>query len=228
MLERLLESKSRNERSVVGTIVSVTAHTALIAAALYATAQARAKPARTPEIVRPVYFPTPESPATRATRSTTTSRPFDRNTLTFVAPRIDVSISPVDMSAVVTRPSDFGTSPIGAAGAATGNGTSVGANGPFLAEQVEKQAEVAPGNTPPRYPEVLRSAGVEGKVVAVFIVDERGRAEEESIRLVSSDNRLFQDAVRAALSRMRFVPAELRGRKVRQLVQIPFVFSLAR
>ena len=227
MLETLLESKSRSERSVAGTIVSVTAHTALIAAALYATAQARAKPAGTPQVVRPVYFPMPESPSTRATRATT-PRPFDRNTLTFVAPRIDVNISPVDITAVITRPGDFGTSPIGAAGATTGEGTNVGANGPFLAEQVEKQAEVAPGNTPPRYPEVLRSAGVEGKVVAVFIVDERGRAEEETIRLVSSDNRLFQDAVRAALSRMRFVPAELRGRKVRQLVQIPFVFWLAR
>jgi hypothetical protein len=40
MLETLLESRSRREGSAGGAIVSVTAHTALIAVAVYATAQA--------------------------------------------------------------------------------------------------------------------------------------------------------------------------------------------
>ena len=40
MLERLLESRSKPERSVGGTIASVTGHTVLVAAALYATGQA--------------------------------------------------------------------------------------------------------------------------------------------------------------------------------------------
>jgi protein TonB len=39
---------------------------------------------------------------------------------------------------------------------------------------------------------------------------------------------LFEDAVRVALRRMRFIPAEVGGRRVRQLVQMPFVFTLAR
>jgi protein TonB len=70
--------------------------------------------------------------------------------------------------------------------------------------------------------------GVEGRVSAEFVVNEQGRAEEESIRFVRSDNRLFNDAVRAALLRMRFIPAEVGGRKVRQLVEMPFVFAIAR
>jgi periplasmic protein TonB len=45
---------------------------------------------------------------------------------------------------------------------------------------------------------------------------------------VRSDNRLFEDAVKEALRRMRFISAEAGGRKVRQLVQMPFVFTLAR
>jgi len=85
-----------------------------------------------------------------------------------------------------------------------------------------------PGTPPPRYPEVLRSSGVEGQVVAVFVVNEMGRAEADSIRFSRSDNRLFEDAVKESLRRMRFVPAEIGGRKVRQLVQMPFVFTLAR
>jgi periplasmic protein TonB len=32
--------------------------------------------------------------------------------------------------------------------------------------------------------------------------------------------------VRTALRRMRFVPAQIGGKKVRQLVQMPFVFTL--
>jgi protein TonB len=75
---------------------------------------------------------------------------------------------------------------------------------------------------------VLRSSGVEGKVIAQFVVDEQGRAEEGSLRFVSSDNRLFEDAVRVALVRMRFIAAEIGGVKVRQLVQMPFVFTLSR
>jgi len=69
---------------------------------------------------------------------------------------------------------------------------------------------------------------VEGSVVAVFVVDEKGRAEMDSVRFVGSGNALFQDAVRAALPRMRFVPAEIAGQKVRQLVQMPFVFTIDR
>jgi protein TonB len=34
--------------------------------------------------------------------------------------------------------------------------------------------------------------------------------------------------VRRALARMRFVPAEAGGRKVSQLVEMPFVFTLSR
>jgi len=85
-----------------------------------------------------------------------------------------------------------------------------------------------PGSAPPRYPEILRSSGVEGQVIAEFVVDESGRAEQESIRFMRSDNPLFENAVKQALHRMRFVPAEIGGRKVRQLVLMPFVFTLAR
>ncbi|MGH7603481.1 MAG: energy transducer TonB [Gemmatimonadaceae bacterium] len=98
----------------------------------------------------------------------------------------------------------------------------------FRADQVERQAALVPGNAPPEYPEVLRRSGVEGTVVATFIVGTDGRAETDSIRFVRSDNRLFEDAVRIALKRMRFVPAEAAGRRVRQLVQMPFVFTLAK
>ncbi len=98
----------------------------------------------------------------------------------------------------------------------------------FTADQVEKQVSLISGSASPRYPEALRIAGVEGQVVARFVVDGEGRVEEGTVKFVRSDNPLFDDAVRSALSRMRFAPAEIAGKKVRQLVEMPFVFALSR
>jgi periplasmic protein TonB len=129
---------------------------------------------------------------------------------------------------VLSKPGDFRTGPITDTGSnAGGEGLTPGGS-PLRADQVEKQASVVAGSAAPRYPETLRSSGVEGQVTAVFVVDEHGRAEESSIRFVRSDNQLFEDAVRLALRRMRFHAAEVAGKKVKQLVQMPFVFTLAR
>jgi protein TonB len=229
MLETLLESKSRRERSAGGAIVSVTAHTALIAAALYATAQARVQPARIPEIVHPVYFPREPIPVQPGSTVTSPQRRFDIHRVRFVAPNVDIKVPSVDITTVMSKPGDFSPGPIASSGSNDGRengGNSTGS--PFLAEQVEKQVGVVAGSPPPRYPEMLRSSGVEGQVIAQFVVDEQGRAEEGSVRFVRSDNQLFEGAVRVALRQMRFIPAEVGGVKVRQLVQMPFVFTLSR
>lgn len=233
MLENLLESRSKKARSVGGVISSVTAHTALIGAALYATAHARVPPAGIPEVVRPFFIP-PARSTTRATPTPVAPPTTDGRRLNFIEPRFDIRIPLVDISAavstsVISKPGDF------TPGSITANGTNVGNGGfaaagdtPFRADQVEQQVSVVSGSAPPRYPEVLRNSGVEGQVTALFIVDEQGRAEESSVRFLRSDNRLFEEAVRVALRRMRFNPALAGGRKVRQLVQMPFVFTLAR
>jgi len=229
MLETLLESNSKKSRSIAGAITSVAAHTALIVAAVYATAQARSERHTPPQTVRPVYIPRPITP-TRVKSATTPSqaRPIARR-LIFVEPNLSIDVPSIDAAGIVAKPSDFPTTSVGADIPGAGGDGGIGAtDAPFRAEQVEKQVALVPGGAPPRYPEVLRSSGVEGQVIALFVVDEHGRSEEASIRFVRSDNRLFEDAVRVALRRMRFIPAEVGGRRVRQLVQMPFVFTLAR
>ena len=69
---------------------------------------------------------------------------------------------------------------------------------------------------------------VEGTVLAQFVVDTTGRADVSTFTALRSDNALFTSAVRAALGRMRFLPAEVGGRKVPQLVQQPFQFTVTR
>ena len=80
----------------------------------------------------------------------------------------------------------------------------------------------------PRYPEVLKAAGVEGEVVATFVVDTTGRADGSSFRILKSPNELFGAAVRTALPNMRFLPAEVAGKKVKQQVQQAFVFAIVK
>jgi periplasmic protein TonB len=94
--------------------------------------------------------------------------------------------------------------------------------------QVEKQVAPAPGNSGPRYPDMLRSANVEGEVLAQFVVDTTGRVENGSVKILKSSHDLFTTSVRQALNGMRFYPAEIGGRKVKQLVQQPFNFTLTR
>jgi len=229
MLGTLLESKAKKEGSQTGVALSVGAHSVLIGAALYATAQARPELSKPAEMVRPLYFPPPVH-AARSQALATTSALVRVSQLRFVPPSIDITVPVVEIPTTSSRSSDFNSGAVFGPtvdGPVRGNSEG-GDNAPFLTDQVEKQVSLEPGAKPPRYPETLRAAGVEGRVVALFVVSERGLVEEGSIRILSSDNSLFEAAVRSALARMRFAPAEIAGKKVRQLVQMPFLFTLSR
>jgi periplasmic protein TonB len=231
VLETLLESRAKRSRSAGGTIASVVGHSMLIAGALYATARADGHTRTIPDAYSPVFSPpSPPRPASTTTHS-------DKNATTdkwqppVVDTRIniDVSVPTINMVPEPTDAGDFTRDSFSRTRAP--NGGLPGAGGSSVAYdagQVDRQVSLVPGTQPPRYPEVLRASGVEGEVVALFVVDEQGHVEEASIRFAQRGNALFEDAVRIALRRMRFTPAEAGGRKVRQLVQMPFVFTLAR
>jgi TonB family protein len=98
----------------------------------------------------------------------------------------------------------------------------------FFEYQVDKPVAQIPGGPWPHYPDSLRIAKVEGRVVASFIVDTMGVVELTSLHILKSTDALFAAAVREVLPKLRFTPAELHGAKVRQLVQQPFIFSISR
>ena len=56
----------------------------------------------------------------------------------------------------------------------------------------------------PRYPEILRQAGVEGRVQASYIVDTTGRVVHASFKASTSTHDLFAQAVRQAVADHRF------------------------
>jgi protein TonB len=80
----------------------------------------------------------------------------------------------------------------------------------------------------PRYPEALRRAAVDGRVLVRFVVDTSGRVDMMSVQLVASTHALFTAAVRDVLPTFRFKPSEVGGRRVASLVEMPFEFSIAK
>ena len=78
----------------------------------------------------------------------------------------------------------------------------------------------------PAYPPKLLDLKVEGGAYVQFVVDTTGRYEAGTFKVLKSTNEQFTNSVKNALPRMKFYPAEVGGRKVKQLVQQPFTFSL--
>jgi TonB family protein len=101
-------------------------------------------------------------------------------------------------------------------------------NGPYLEFQVEGQAQQIPGSGNLTYPASMRMANREGEVLAQFVVNEQGVVETTSFKVLKSSDPAFTAAVRNALPGMRFRPAVVGGRAVKQLVQQPFTFGLQR
>jgi protein TonB len=174
MLEALLESRVRAKRSLGSTAASVAAHTAIIAGALYATAQARVQLDKSTEVVRRVYVPIKTAAAVRPV--SVPHRPSPLKEWKFVVRPIDIVVPPVDVVFPTSEPGDFtARSRVGSGATGSELAREAVGDGAFRADQVEKQVALLPGSNPPRYPELLRSAGIEGHVVALFIVDEDGR-----------------------------------------------------
>lgn len=154
---------------------------------------------------------------------------------------VPTSIPAVDPNALATT-SDIvaRASDVAAAAAASGSGSgrvtsesggdvgeSRGDGSAWSSEQVDREVQPM-GRAAPRYPEMLRSANVQGTVVVRFVVGPNGRVEMNSVQTVDSPHDQFTAAVKTALRNMRFRPAEVRGKKVRQLVEQSFTFRLDR
>jgi TonB family protein len=99
---------------------------------------------------------------------------------------------------------------------------------PFFEYQVDKPVMAVPGSALPVYPPELKARKVEGEVVVAFVVDTAGMAEVNTLKILKSTDSAFTEAVRVALPQMRFIPALVGQKKVRQLVQQPFVFAISK
>ena len=227
MLTTLLASSDRR-RPAAGTLAaSAMIHVLCLGTAAYVTTRA-ALPAEPPPAISLLFHPAP--PASRLPLGAPPGAPPD---IARVAPHIiDVAVTIAAPPEVEPRAPGLDDRLFSLAGVvsalATPRGSTQDSTAPFEAATVDRPIRLLGNPLAPRYPDALRQVGVEGVVTARFVVDTLGRVEPASVDLTSATHVLFADAVRAALARLRFVPAESGGLRVRQLVVQQFVFSLAR
>jgi periplasmic protein TonB len=239
MFDNLIESKAKPQRSTGGTLFSLVFHTAVIGAAVYGTLEAKQqleKPkAEKVEFVKMEKKneppPPKEEPKPPPPKDVVAAPPPPKGFQVLTAPvKIPDVLPDIDLTKKVTNEEDFtGKGVAGgiAKGVVGGTAPVVNNDQAYFEFQVEKQVAVSQP-VPPRYPDMLRSANVEGEVLAQFVVDTTGRADMSTFKVLKSSHDLFTNSVRAALPQMRFYAAEIGGRKVKQLVQMPFQFTLTK
>jgi protein TonB len=262
MMNTLLESRPRKQKSTGGTIFSVAFHSAIIFFAIFATARASV-PEDTEKREQKVNFvhmkkdepPPPVEKKKEPPKPEVKKAPPKAPKLAELPPapkaeiappkgfkvleapvNVPVEIPKIDLSAKITNEADFsgkgvkGGSSTGTEGSeGTKEGAAAGSvvdtDKTYSEDQVERQVSPISG-TNPAYPDAMRSSGAEGEVMAQFVVNENGRVEPGSFKVLNSTNAAFTEAVKAALPRMRFRPAQIGKTNVSQLVQQAFVFKL--
>ncbi|MEO7084607.1 MAG: TonB family protein [Gemmatimonadaceae bacterium] len=237
MFDNLIESSAKKQKRGGGTVASAIIHAVVISAAVYATAHAsqeleKPKAEKVEFVTVKKDEPPPPKDQPKPPPDVVMKAPPPKGFQVLTAPiKIPDVLPDIDLSKKVTNEEDFtGKGQAGgiAKGVVGGTAAPVNSDQTFFEFQVEKQVAPFPGNSAPRYPDMLRSANVEGEVLAQFTVDTTGRAEMSTFKVLKSTHDLFTNAVRASLPNMKFYPAEVGGRKVKQLVQMPFQFSLTK
>jgi protein TonB len=264
MMNTLLESKPRKQRTSGGTIFSVVFHSAILFLAVFATARAgvpkdnekreqkvsfvRMKKEPPPPVVKKEEPPPPpkvkKAPAPKPKTQVNPLPPAPKVELAppkgfkvLEAPVVvPTKIPDIDLSAKVTNEADFSGKGV-KGGSSTGTegsegtkegapaGSAIDTDKNYAEFEVERQVQAISG-TNVDYPESLRSSGIEGQVLAQFVVNENGRVETGTFKVLESSNPAFTSAVKSALGRMKFRPAQIGKTNVSQVVQQAFVFKL--
>lgn len=229
MFAQLIASRATQRRSPAGFAASLAVHSIIVVGAVLLTSHTPMPRAPRTQLtvtyVAPVVRPRPSTPMP-ASATPRVATPSVIN----VPLTVPDGIPPVDLLRTIINinepfvfrvgvPSQAGTvAPV----------TTDDLGGAFLDSQVEVQVALDPRSPMPRYPQLLRDAGVEGATLVRFVVDTLGRVEQGTVRMIESTHPAFALAVQAVLPQMRFSPARVGEKKVRQLVEFPLQFRLRR
>ncbi len=75
------------------------------------------------------------------------------------------------------------------------------------------------------YPETAKKEGIQGRVYVSFVVEITGKVSSVKI-LRGIDSECDKEAIRVVKNLKKWIPAENKGQKVRQLVKLPITFTL--
>jgi protein TonB len=227
----LLESRAARQRRAGGSVASIVIHSVIITAAIAATARhAVVPPPAETVLIIPFIRPQLPPPAASHPVATASMVPAPPNVFQrFVVPTVvPTTVPSIDFSAAPASP-DFTAGPIAPSGVecklADCSGPKL-VDGQALLSARDVMMQLRDEPVPPRYPESLRRAGIEGDVMVKFVVDTTGMIDMRQVEILSSAHELFTNAVRESLARMRFSPSMVGERKVRALAVMPFRFRL--
>ena len=222
MLRLLLESNSRGFQFSQGALVSLVAHSIIIAASVVATREGAVAAIEAAE--ERVTFLIP--------LNRTTSPPPREESVQFVregekAGSGGFEEKIVDKAATREAPV-VGTGPDEGQPEEVAEELVPNAIYDTVATAVDVDSMVTrfPESAAPAYPAKLLEMKIEGGAYVQFVVDTTGLADTTSFRVISATHPEFAQSVREALPGMRFHPAILRSKKVRQLVEQPFMFKI--
>lgn len=200
------------------TAVSLTAHVVLVVAALGTTLGAHPRDPRPHVIIdlppfptRPIDAPAPPAPPAPS------------------APPIegDVTIPPLSPPIIDGIGGGIPVAPAPRVPGPIFAPASPGSGDPVDVSLVDQLPAILAGPIP-SYPDLLRQAGIQGRVVLEAVIDTVGQVEPGSIVVVAAAHPGFVAAARQAVAATLFRPARVRGRAVRVRVRIPMEFALRR
>jgi protein TonB len=233
VFQQLIASRPAPAGASQGTTASLVVHGAILTLAILAGA--RAEPdlytTRETRVVPLTHFqPTPPRPA-QPVRAAPRPVPVQATPEVSALPAVPSEVpSSIPEPSTATWTPNIGAVPSTGAGdpdAPPGPATPVAGStsGDALgAAEVDRPALLLPRSPRPRYPEIVRPLRLEGGVRVRFVVGTDGRVEMSSVRILESTHPAFAESVRATLPRMRFRPARVGDRPVRQLVELPLGF----
>lgn len=97
----------------------------------------------------------------------------------------------------------------------------------FMESVVEERPEILSGPQL-NYPDLLRQAGVQGRVLVQAIIDTSGRVEPQSVKIIQSPNPGLDQPAKNYVLRALFRPGRVHGRAVRVLLNLPIDFKIKR
>jgi TonB family protein len=222
VFDNLIESKpKKNGRRLFGVgVVSLVVHTIVIAGAVYATLNAGQADNSVKVDTAMVFVDQPkqEKPPEQPVQLDVPLKGFQ----TVVAPDvIPTNIPPVNLQEHFDPKDYSGTGVEGG----LGSGMVPTGNEVFVEALVEEKPDRLSG-PPMVYPELLRQAGIQGRVMVQAIIDTLGRVEPNSVKIIQSPNPGFEQSAKTLVIKSLYRPARVHGRAVRVLIQIPIDFRI--
>ena len=225
MFDHLIESSRKtNKKGAFGLgAVSLIGHSVIVLAAVVATLTAGEKKDEG-TIDTAMVFLNQEEQKKPEEQPPIVDVPQLKGFQTVVAPMdIPTNIPPINLQEHFDPKDYTGTGVEGG----IGSGIVPDAGQVFMESVVEEGPEVLSGPAL-NYPDLLRQAGVQGRVLVQAIIDTSGRAEPPSVKVIQSPNPGFDQPAKNYVLRALFRPARVHGRAVRVLVNLPIDFKIKR